>query len=73
MHSVSPEIDRQAKPHSSPFYNNLVPAYQALWPAVAKRRILAAVPSLNIPSAQKYSRLVWEPACRWKAILVTLR
>lgn len=53
MSSVSPGIDRQAKPHSSPFYNNLVPAYQALWPAVAKRRILAAVRSLNIPSGAK--------------------
>lgn len=53
MPTVSPEIDRQAEPHSSPFYNNLVPAYQALWPAVAKRRILAAVPSLNIPAGAK--------------------
>ncbi len=37
-------------PHSSPFYNNLVPAYQALWPAVARRGIRSAVPSLDIPA-----------------------
>ena len=53
MPSVSPETDRHTKLHSSPFYNNLVPAYQALWPAVAKRRILAAVRSLNIPASSE--------------------
>ncbi len=41
------------QPHRSPFYNNLVPAYQALWPAVARKRILSAVPSLNIPAGAK--------------------
>ncbi len=41
------------QPHSSPFYNNLVPAYQALWPAVARRRITAAVESLGIPTDAK--------------------
>ncbi len=53
MPSVLPETDRQAKPHSSPFYNNLVPAYQALWPAVAKRRIHEAIRSLNIPAGSR--------------------
>jgi len=37
-------------PHASPFYKSLVPAYQALWPAVAKKRIHDAVRSLEIPS-----------------------
>jgi phosphatidylethanolamine/phosphatidyl-N-methylethanolamine N-methyltransferase len=40
----------QPKPHESKLYDNLVPAYQALWPAVARRRILKNVDSLNIPS-----------------------
>ena len=41
---------KEAIPHASPLYKNLVPAYQALWPAVAKKRIHAAVRSLEIPS-----------------------
>jgi phosphatidylethanolamine/phosphatidyl-N-methylethanolamine N-methyltransferase len=45
---LQPEKKPKPQPHSSPFYNNLVPAYQALWPAVAKKRILAAVSSLDI-------------------------
>ena len=48
-----PEKKQEAQPHSSPFYNNLVPAYQALWPAVAKKRIFGAVDSLAIPPAAK--------------------
>ncbi len=36
------------KPHESRFYHNLVPAYQAVWPAVAKRRIQANLAALNI-------------------------
>ena len=50
MSIVSERQKRDPEPHSSPFYNNLVPAYQALWPAVAKKRILAAVESLKIPA-----------------------
>ncbi len=41
------------QPHSSPFYNHLVPAYQALWPAVAKKRIGSAVASLDIAPGAK--------------------
>lgn len=37
-------------PHASPIYKNLVPAYQAIWPAVAKKRIHEAVRSLKIPA-----------------------
>lgn len=52
MHQVSvPSPSKNGKkvhlPHHSPFYNQLVPAYQALWPTVARRRISAAVKSLN--------------------------
>ena len=39
----------EAQPHRSSLYKNLVPAYQALWPAIARRNILAAIPSLRIP------------------------
>ena len=41
------------QPHASPIYSNLVPAYQALWPAVARRRIDAAVRSLGLPAGAK--------------------
>lgn len=44
---------RNPQPHNSPIYNNLVPAYQALWPAVARRRIDAAIRSLGIPAGSK--------------------
>lgn len=36
-------------PHSSPLYKTLVPAYQAIWPAIAGKRIHGAVRSLQIP------------------------
>jgi phosphatidylethanolamine/phosphatidyl-N-methylethanolamine N-methyltransferase len=41
------------KPHESRFYHNLVPAYQAVWPAVAKRRIQANLVALNIAEGTK--------------------
>ncbi|TWT93709.1 class I SAM-dependent methyltransferase [Neorhodopirellula pilleata] len=41
------------KPHESRFYHNLVPAYQAVWPAVARRRIFANLSSLNIAAGAK--------------------
>ena len=41
------------QPHDSPIYSNLVPAYQALWPAVARRRISAAIRSLQIPAGSR--------------------
>ena len=53
MSRVSSESRATPQPHSSPFYNNLVPAYQAVWPAVARRRIMASVPSLGIPAGAK--------------------
>ncbi|QDT03910.1 putative methyltransferase YcgJ [Rubripirellula lacrimiformis] len=53
MQPVSLEDKKVPQPHSSPFYNHLVPAYQALWPAVAKRRISAAIKSMNIPAGAR--------------------
>jgi phosphatidylethanolamine/phosphatidyl-N-methylethanolamine N-methyltransferase len=40
-------------PHAAKLYHNLVPAYQAVWPAVAGRNIRAAVASLNLPAGAK--------------------
>ncbi len=39
---------KSAQPHRSGLYHKLVPAYQALWPAVAQRRILECVASFGI-------------------------
>lgn len=39
----------EPQPHESHFYHNLVPAYQAVWPAVARRRIQANLTALDIP------------------------
>lgn len=41
------KIDPQ--PHSSRLYRDLAPAYRMVWPAVARRRILENVKSLQIP------------------------
>lgn len=53
MSRVSSSKKTTPQPHSSPFYNNLVPAYQAVWPAVAKKRINVAVGGLDIPVGSK--------------------
>lgn len=53
MSIASSDIKKEPAPHSSPFYNNLVPAYQALWPAVARKRITTAVQSLKIPAGSE--------------------
>jgi len=42
---------RQTQPHRSSLYSNLVPAYQALWPAIARKNIRSAIDSLRIPSS----------------------
>ncbi|SMP68214.1 phosphatidylethanolamine N-methyltransferase /phosphatidyl-N-methylethanolamine N-methyltransferase [Neorhodopirellula lusitana] len=41
------------QPHESRFYHNLVPAYQALWPAVARRRILSNLSALELAAEAK--------------------
>lgn len=53
MSRVAIEKKTTPQPHSSPIYNNLVPAYQAVWPAVARKRIMSAVPSLDIAAGAK--------------------
>ncbi|QDT09700.1 class I SAM-dependent methyltransferase [Stieleria marina] len=35
-------------PHASRLYHNLVPAYQAFWPAIARKRIAQGISSLGI-------------------------
>lgn len=45
--------EKVSQPHRSPFYNHLVPAYQALWPAVARRRLSAAIRELAIPAGSR--------------------
>ncbi len=53
MHRVSTDLKKIHHPHSSPFYSHFVPAYQAVWPAVAKRRISAAIGALDIPAGAR--------------------
>ncbi len=50
---VEEKRKKKPQPHSSPFYNKLVPTYQAIWPAVAKRRILSTLKSLDFPAGSK--------------------
>ena len=40
-------------PHASPLYKSLVPAYKAIWPALARKRIHDAVRSLQVPAGAK--------------------
>jgi phosphatidylethanolamine/phosphatidyl-N-methylethanolamine N-methyltransferase len=40
-------------PHASRLYRELVPAYEALWPMLAKRRILMAIRALNLKPGQQ--------------------
>ncbi len=40
-------------PHASQLYKSLVPAYKAIWPAVAKKRIHGAIHSLDIPAGSE--------------------
>lgn len=55
MSQVSAENNtkKSSHPHRSPIYNQLVPAYQAVWPAVARKRINAAVQSFRIAPGSK--------------------
>ncbi len=40
-------------PHASRLYHNLVPAYQAFWPAIARKRIAQGIASLEISKESK--------------------
>lgn len=44
---------KASAPHASPLYRDLVGAYQALWPAIAGKRIHRAIRSLNIEAGAK--------------------
>ncbi len=43
----------EAAPHASRLYRNLTPAYEALWPLVAKRNILNSIRGMNFGSGQR--------------------
>ncbi len=43
----------EAAPHASRLYRNLTPAYEALWPLVAKRNILKAVVAMSFSPGEK--------------------
>lgn len=44
----TPDSEKESRvPHAARLYHNLVPAYQALWPAVAGRNIRAEVPLMD--------------------------
>lgn len=44
---------RKKDPHASRLYRELVPAYEALWPMVAKKRIRQAIGNLGLVSGQR--------------------
>ncbi|MCC9602621.1 class I SAM-dependent methyltransferase [Stieleria sp. JC731] len=44
---------RLGVPHAAKLYHNLVPAYQAVWPAVAGRNIRMAIGRMNLDSGSK--------------------
>ncbi|MEM6469407.1 MAG: class I SAM-dependent methyltransferase [Planctomycetota bacterium] len=48
-----PDDVRGKVPHAAKLYHNLVPAYQALWPAVAGKNIRTAVGALEFPSGSE--------------------
>ncbi len=43
----------EAAPHASRLYRNLTPAYEALWPLVAKRNILKAIGAMSFSPGEK--------------------
>jgi phosphatidylethanolamine/phosphatidyl-N-methylethanolamine N-methyltransferase len=46
-------ISESRVPHAAKFYHNLVPVYQAFWPAVAGRNIRIEVGGLNLAEGSK--------------------
>ncbi|WP_231617738.1 class I SAM-dependent methyltransferase [Novipirellula aureliae] len=48
MSLTAVEAKKSIEPHRSRLYKNLVPVYQNVWPAVAKRNIRIGIASLNI-------------------------
>jgi phosphatidylethanolamine/phosphatidyl-N-methylethanolamine N-methyltransferase len=51
--SRSQDHKPSAVPHAAKLYHNLVPAYQAVWPAVAGKNIRAAIATLDLPEGAK--------------------
>ena len=49
----SAQQKRERQAHASRLYSHLVPAYQALWPAIARKRIRQAVGSLGIATGAR--------------------
>ena len=45
--------EKDHTPHASRLYHNLVPAYQAFWPAIARKRISQGIASLEISTDAK--------------------
>lgn len=45
--------NNEAAPHASRLYRNLTPAYEALWPLVAKRNILKSVSAMTFAPGEK--------------------
>lgn len=49
----APPRKRSRVPHAAKLYHNLVPAYQAFWPAVAGKNIRAEVGAMTLPQNAK--------------------
>ncbi|MCD0460788.1 class I SAM-dependent methyltransferase [Roseiconus lacunae] len=49
----SPKRRRLGVPHAAKLYHNLVPAYQAVWPAVAGKNIRTAIGRMQMMSGSK--------------------
>jgi len=53
MSLTAVEAKKSIEPHRSRLYKNLVPVYQNVWPAVAKRNIRTGIASLNIEAGKE--------------------
>lgn len=51
--STTQKHRRSGAPHASRLYRELVPAYEAFWPMIAKRRIRSAIGNLGLHSGQR--------------------
>jgi phosphatidylethanolamine/phosphatidyl-N-methylethanolamine N-methyltransferase len=51
--STTHKHPRSGAPHASRLYRELVPAYEAFWPMIAKKRIRRAIGNLGLQSGQQ--------------------
>jgi phosphatidylethanolamine/phosphatidyl-N-methylethanolamine N-methyltransferase len=51
--STTENRPRKSVPHASRLYRELVPAYEALWPMIAKKRIRRAIKNLELSPGQQ--------------------